>query len=78
MSQESAEPLGAKTKDANRGGSEGKADPLTTVCFLPTRVNKESAERARTQGRCSGIHSAFGRLDAGSHASFTWSTPAPP
>ena len=76
MSQGSAEPLCARIEGMNREDSDGKAD-LTTVCFLPTRVDKEAVNGQDSCGvfqECTRL----GRLDADSRAGLTTSKPPPP
>ena len=57
-SQGNAEPLCTRIKGANWEGSEGK-DDLITVCFLPTRADKER-RTGKIRGAFSGMHRALG------------------
>ena len=66
-----------RIKGANREVSEGKADLITTVCFLPTRANKER-RTGKNRGAFFKDAQGFGRLDTGSLAGFTSSRPQPP
>ena len=56
-SQGNAESLCARIKSANREVSEREAD-LTTVCFLPTRADKER-RTGKIRGAFSGMHRAL-------------------
>ena len=56
-SQGSAGSLCARIKGANREVSEGKLS-LTTVCFLPTRTNKER-RTGKIRGAPSEMHRAL-------------------
>ena len=54
-----------------------KSLSLTTVCFLPTRVDKEW-RKGKIRGAFYRNAQGFGRLDAGSRAGFTGSRLSPP
>ena len=73
-SQRSAQPLCARVKDADGGVSDKNNLSLATVCFFPTRVNKERWTSKILRAFFWDVQ-GFGRLKSGSRAGFTGSGP---